>query len=285
MQQRFRDKSRELAAAPGDKTQAVEAIDLPHFRTFGFVVLRQFFDPIGLAEEIDQVLHNGVVPSSGVLGDVAKFQYVPMMTAETPMSLSLLNRAEAVAKTVLDCPVLPTRAKAVRYSGDTSWHTDSNLPIASIGFAAYLEPLGPGSGALRVLPGSHRPEFSEAIRALGTGIAAETLPAHVVATEPGDMIVFDEHLFHSSCGGGIRRQWRADYVSDPTSAEAEGHTRSYFSAIFPSNWDGYYDVERYPSYGPDWQNSGRVSVSRLEELGVYEFASRQEEFMRSRRRA
>ncbi|PYP86855.1 MAG: hypothetical protein DMF61_11655 [Blastocatellia bacterium AA13] len=91
---------------------------------------------------------------------MAKFQYVPMMTAETPMSLSLLDRAEVVAKMILDCAVLATRAKAVRYSGDTSWHTDSVIPISSVGFAAYLEPLGTDNGALRVLPGSHRPEFS-----------------------------------------------------------------------------------------------------------------------------
>jgi hypothetical protein len=281
MQQKPPDK---LAAAPLGITGASEAIDLLHFRTFGFVVLRQFFDPICLAEEIDQVLRDGVAPSSGVLGGVTSFQYVPMMTARTPMSLSLLDLAEVVARIVLDCPVLPTRAKAVRYSGDTSWHTDSVLPVASVGFAAYLEPLGADNGALRVLPGSHRPEFSEAIRALGTGIAARSLPAHVVTTEPGDMIVFDEHLFHSSFGGGVRRQWRVDYVSDPMSAEAESHTRSYFSGIFPSDWDGGYDVERYPSYGPDWQNSGRASVTRLEKLGVYELASRQEEFMRSIRR-
>jgi len=56
------------------------------------------------------------------------------------MSLSLLDRAEVVAKMILDCAVLPTRAKAERYSGDTSWHTDSVIPISSVGFAAYLEP-------------------------------------------------------------------------------------------------------------------------------------------------
>lgn len=46
-----------------------------------------------------------------------------------------------------------------------------------------------------------------------------------------------------------------------------------------------YEAERYPSYGPDWQNSGRASVMRLKELGVYELANRQEAFMRSLRRA
>jgi hypothetical protein len=135
-----------------------------------------------------------------------------------------------------------------------------------------------------VLPGSHRRDFAEALRALGAaGTPAEALPAHVVATEPGDVIAFDEHLFHASAGGGARRQWRLDYLRDPPDVEAEEHARSYFRSIYPPDWDGGYDVERYPSYGPDWQRSMRPSVARLGELGVYELASRQEAHGRSRR--
>ena len=124
------------------------------FRTFGFVVLRQFFDPSPLAAEIDQVMHDGLVSDVSSSGEI-RFQYVPMMTARTPVSLSLLDRVEAVAAALLGGPVLPTRAKGARYSGNTPWHTDSAFPLASVGFLAYLEPLGAENGALRVLPGSH----------------------------------------------------------------------------------------------------------------------------------
>jgi len=250
---------------------------MSYFQTFGFVVLRRFFDPGLLGAEIDRALLEGLVLSSEASGVEMRFQYVPMMSAATPVSLSLLDRLEAVAVSLLGSPVLPTRAKGVRYGGDTSWHVDSAFPIASVGFAAYLEALGGENGALRVLPGSHRPEFAEAIRALGAvDRGATTLPAHVVVTEPGDVIVFDEHLFHASFGGGTRRQWRADYVVDPVGAEAEGHTKAYFESIYPPDWDGGYDVERAPSYGPDWRGSGRRSVARLGALGVYDLASRQE---------
>jgi hypothetical protein len=259
--------------------------DLTHFRAFGFVLLRQFFDPGPLAAEIDRVMHHGPVSLSEASGGAEiHFQYVPMMTAETPNSLALLDRTEVVAATFLGGPVLPTRAKGVRYWGDTPWHPDSAVPVASVGVAAYLESLGAGSGALRVMPGSHRPEFGDALRALGVvGKPAETLPAHVVVTEPGDMILFDEHLFHASFGGGLRRQWRIDYVSGPATAEAEGQTRAYFAGIYPPDWDGGYDVDRYPSYGSDWRDSGRPTVARLEALGVYELAAAQEAFTRSRR--
>lgn len=255
------------------------------FRTFGFVVLRQFFEPAPLAAEIDDVMAEGLGADVAGNGDI-QFQYVPMMTAETPVSLSVLDRAEAVAAALLAGPVLPTRAKGVRYIGDTQWHTDSDSPLTSVGFLAYLEPVGAESGALRVLPGSHHPQLGDAIRALGAaGLAALALPDHVVATEPGDIILLDEHLFHASFGGGIRRQWRVDYVNAPDGAEAETRTKSYFASIFAPDWDGGYDVDRYPSYGPDWRTSNRAAVARLEALGVYELAATQEAFTRSRRRA
>ena len=255
------------------------------FQRFGFVVLRRFFEPGPLAAEIDRVMADGPGADISRSRDI-QFQYVPMMTAETPVSLSLLDRAGKVAAAVLGGPVLPTRAKGARYFGDSPWHTDSDSPLTSVGFLAYLEPVGAESGALRVFPGSHHPRFRDAIRALGAaGLAAPELPHHIVATEPGDMILIDEHLFHASFGGGTRRQWRVDYLTVPMGAEAENRTKSYFANIYAPDWDGGYDVDRYPSYGPDWRNSNRMAVAQLEALGVYELAATQEAFTRSKRRA
>lgn len=255
------------------------------FRTFGFAVLRQFFDPNPLAAEIDRVMSDGLVADVSSSGEIG-FQYVPMMTAGTPVSLALLDRVEPVAAALLGGPVLPTRAKGVRYCGNTAWHTDSVFPVASVGFLTYLEPVGAENGALRVLPGSHHPDFGDAIRVHGaTGMGAPSLPAHIVVTEPGDMILLDEHLFHASFGGATRRQWRVDYVNAPVGAEAEAHIKSYFASIYPPNWNGGYDVDRYPSYGPDWRNSSRAVVAQLEALGVYELAATQEEFTRSMRQS
>ena len=266
--------TRELAREPADT-----------FRTFGFVVLRGFFDPGPLAAEIDSVLADGLCTRhSDVSG--TRFQYVPMMTAQTPESLSLLDRAEQVAAALLEGPVLPTRAKGVRYFGETSWHTDSEGLLLSVGALAYLEPVGAESGALRVLPGSQHPQFGNAIRAVGAAtLTASPLPAHVIATEPGDLIFLDERLFHASVGGETRRQWRADFVKAPVGPEAVRRTKAYFANIYPADWDGGYDVDQFPTYGPDWLASNRPAVAQLEALGVYELAAAQEAFMRSQRRA
>ena len=64
-------------------------------RTFGFAVMRQFFDADFLADEIDRVMREGLPSQSATDYHGIRFQYVPMMTAETHVSLSLLDRAGA----------------------------------------------------------------------------------------------------------------------------------------------------------------------------------------------
>jgi hypothetical protein len=154
------------------------------FRTFGFAVPRRFFDPGPLAMEVDRVLSEGLTRRRPHTGDI-RFQYVPMMTAETPASLSLLDRLGAVAETVFERPVLPTRAKGTRYFGESPWHVDSALPVESLGCLAYLESTGPDSGALRVMPGSHHSTFNEALSDLRAArVQDQSLPGHVLATIP-----------------------------------------------------------------------------------------------------
>ena len=102
------------------RPSADEPVNVPYFHTFGFVVLRQFFDPRRIAGEIDRVLQDGrrcSVEASG--GAEIRFQYAPMMTAETPGSLWLLDRTEAVAMALFGDSVLPTRAKGTRSWGNT----------------------------------------------------------------------------------------------------------------------------------------------------------------------
>jgi hypothetical protein len=255
------------------------------FATFGFVVLRGEVDPGPLSDELDGALDDGDRSSSDVVAGTVgvDFRYVPMMDEATPVSIALLDRFAAVASSVLGGPVLPVRAKGVRYLGNAHWHRDSDRPVRSVGVACYLEPLDAGTGALRVLPGSHGPGWGASVSALLDAAPALALPGHVVDTDPGDVIVFDEHLFHASAGGGPRRQWRVDYVEDPDGPEAEAHVRAYYAGVFPPRWDGGYDVDRHPTYPPYWKAGGRPWVTRLEQLGAYEAAEAQEAFTRAQR--
>src|SRR5262245_26983277 len=119
-----------MGAANMNTLGANWGIDVDYFHTFGFAVLRRFFEAHVLGEEIDRVLEDGVAAPSDILqyGEI-RFQYVPMMSATTPASLTLLDRVSVVASALLNSAVVPTRAKGVRYFGSTTWHVDSVFPL------------------------------------------------------------------------------------------------------------------------------------------------------------
>ena len=239
----------------------------------GFVVLRGQIDVEALSQEFDRLLGDAFVRSQAArqlregTGTVT-FQYAPMMCERTPYSLILLDHFAVIAADLMGRAVLPGRAKGTWYEGNTGWHRDSLADITSIGMVAYLDPLRADSGALRVVPGSHaRPDQSLPRPGDDVGIA--------IATTPGDVIAFDEHLIHGSTGGSVRRQWRVDFVIDPQDATEERRVRAWFAQSVPSDGsDPGYDVELYPSYGSHWQGRDRPWTERLRALGVYDLAAR-----------
>lgn len=284
--------------APNSEKSARSDARRIEFERDGITVLKAFFDPEPLSNEVDESLalghlEEGTGINSGVVGNA--FQYVPMMCEHTPFSLRLIADLAGPARDLLGRKVLPVRAKGTRYFGGTAWHRDLDLDLASAGFASYLEPLDASSGALRVVKGSHRaplPEFPNGMpppeeTRLLEGMPQESNSRHgeAIETEPGDVLVFDEHLWHSSVGGRMRRQWRIDFIADPENAEEEALTRQYIDQIFQVGWDGGYDVDRFPSYGSYLQEAGLPWVDRLRELGVLDAANGEENFVRSHRLA
>lgn len=108
------------------------------------------------------------------------------------------------------------------YVGDTNWHSDTDWsgkmrgkpPRIFYKLAFYLDPVTATSGALRVIPGSHRygDAFAEALQAnLRTsqdklGIAGNQVPAIALDSNPGDVVVFNQNTKHSAWGGSNRRR-------------------------------------------------------------------------------
>lgn len=273
----------------GMRAGVMTELELLHYRAFGFVVLRGACDAGRLRAELLQALTEGVTSTFGAdvgTGEI-NGQYVPMMIPQTSYSLALLDTFAPAAAALLGGDVLPVRAKGIRYFGSTPWHTDSDHAVASVGFAAYLEPVDAASGALRVIPGSHHTSAA-AMRAYLTALGPDTpvaaLPGVAITTQPGDVIAFDEHLLHASSGGTTRCQWRVDYLLDPQSAAAERNVHQYFASTFPPDWDGGYDVDKFPSYGAHWRDSQRPANDRLRALGIYPLVDAQESFARKQRR-
>lgn len=108
------------------------------------------------------------------------------------------------------------------YVGDTNWHSDTDWsgkfrgkpPRTFYKLAFYLDPVSVASGALRVIPGSHRygDSFAEELQqALQTpqeslGLSGDQVPAIALESNPGDVVIFNQATKHSSWGGSTRRR-------------------------------------------------------------------------------
>ena len=251
-----------------------------HFDAYGFVRLPAYFDPGPLAREVQQSLTDGFSTSSHRnTGAAATFRYVPMMSERTPISLDLIVWFADIARELLESPIVPGRAKGTEYSGSTSWHRDSDGPVASLGILCYLTNLDERTGALQVVPGSNSSDLGARLQDdLGHD---RPVPGIHLATSPGDVIVLDERTLHSSSGGTTRQQWRVDFASG---AEPRHDLVRYFAGQYTIGWDAGYDPDRFPSYGPDWRSLDAGWTSRLRDLGVFDLVEAEENFMRRMRR-
>lgn len=108
------------------------------------------------------------------------------------------------------------------YVGDTGWHSDTDWsgkmrgkpPRVFYKLAFYLDPVTATSGALRVIPGSHRygDRFAEDMQATlrnsqeMLGLAGDQVPAISLNSVPGDVVVFNQNTKHSAWGGSNRRR-------------------------------------------------------------------------------
>ena len=101
------------------------------------------------------------------------------------------------------------------YSGDTGWHPDGGWgELFATKTAFYLDPLTRDTGALRFIPGSHRPdhfvrkEKIDVNRSMELfGVPPSEFPGSIaVETNPGDVVIFNHDLYHASFGGGNRRR-------------------------------------------------------------------------------
>jgi len=241
------------------------------FRRDGYEVLRGGINPRPLSAEVDDAFLHGLranVPINEGSGG-AGFLGVIMMCEETPVSLELVDTLAVTAARLMGREALPGRAKATQYFGSTDWHVDSDVPIPSLGFVTYLEPLTADAGALRIRPGSHLGEVRDPV---------------VIETTPGDVIAFDEHVAHSSAGGTLRRQWRVDFFADPLNTDEAAHAHAMFERILDPAWYLGDDSDGYPSYGSYWQTLDRPWHARLRDLGIYDLAARHRHAMRNRRR-
>ncbi len=103
------------------------------------------------------------------------------------------------------------------YVGETRWHSDGARKPEDpmyIKIAFYLDHLTRDTGALRVIPGSHLlgDGYADALsNRIGNsqeqwGLHGRDIPAAVLETHPGDLVMFNHNTKHAAFGGGVRRR-------------------------------------------------------------------------------
>jgi hypothetical protein len=197
---------------------ALTDADLRFLDTFGYLTLRGLLrEDIGwITEEFDRVWSERDRGQVGHRGSHMEMPVVPFIDQTRRLCGLLDHPALASALAGVAGPDFNYLSGDGRvYHGDTTWHWDGdNQPQAPFFKAAiYLDPLTCDTGALRVIPGSHRLGDSFALRARAANRCAEELgitPAEVpcvaLESEPGDVVIFNHNLIHGSCGGSDRRR-------------------------------------------------------------------------------
>jgi Phytanoyl-CoA dioxygenase (PhyH) len=259
-----------------------------HFRTFGYVILRGLLSPAEtdtLRQEVTGALadafgRNGTEPDDlgGISGD-----YLPLAANRAPFSLALIAddpRTFLASAELLGRPAVPSVGIATRFTDDSTWHTRQGPDIGGVTFWADLEPRTPGTGALRLIPGSHLRGFERRLCEYGavepamSGFEEWEWPHVVAETDPGDVVAFHAHLMNCAQGGTPRLSWTIDYLPWP----GLGH-RGQMKVVRDLVLDGVefdhedYDRDRWPVWR-DWaagagQSPSRaLAVERLNLLGV-----------------
>lgn len=124
------------------------------------------------------------------------------------------------------------------YSGETGWHSDGwDTKHLHIKIAFYLDPVGRESGALRVIPGSHKvgdkfandlhTQLSKSPQHLG--VEGAEVPAIALETKPGDLVCFNHNTKHASFKGSkSRRMFTMNFCSRYPTADLP-QLREYLS--------------------------------------------------------
>lgn len=255
------------------------------FHTFGFTVLRNHFNP----EEVTRIRGelSGCMETAFQHApfDGTRRHWLPMMGDCSPFMASLLEdpRFFDAAEQLLGAPALGWLVDANRYVGNTGWHPDASTDpavgeVPGVKFVFYLDPVGADTGALRVVPGSHRAPLHDQVKEYVSAWGVEDLsrvPAFPCASEPGDVIAFDFPIWHASIGGSRDRSMcTATYFQAPQAEPQAEWIRNYLDVLQNSVAGHWSDRAGHPFFDPSWlANPGGskrrdVLIRRLRESGL-----------------
>jgi hypothetical protein len=251
------------------------------FDTFGFSTFPGLFK-----DEIEGITEDFELVAARLGGRIMPF------ADQTERLSGLIDdpRLHDIAEAVLGDDFNYMGCNGAPSSGDTPWHHDGRERLRFLRFFFYLDPLTAESGALRVIPGSHklgdafanglvraitgdgdlsaedsyqaRPQdegelqryrelSDEERKALARarsrqhrdefltifGVPGEQIPAAVLSSEPGDVILFDHRIMHAAYGGSDHRRFFTINLSERADedhmADMRGWVTWHLRASYP----------------------------------------------------
>ena len=127
------------------------------------------------------------------------------------------------------------------------WHADRpgdrQLGYKRVKVNVYLDPVTADSGALRVIPGSHRTPLHTGLHALNAvqsapgptpfGVDGPDMPGVPLESSPGDVVFFNQSLYHAMFNGWAGRRYIAlKYADTPRTVEDVEALQEYAKRVF-----------------------------------------------------
>ncbi len=199
---------------------------IAHFHTFGYLVIRRAFT----RDEVEELIRKAATVYAKKLGrDIGDEEWLwePGFIEESPELMKLVEDDR------IYLPMVELLGEDLIWIGsegmwgidpklaDHSWHfdgfrTSQHLDYTRTKVMLYLDPQKKDTGALRVIPGSHRDPFHQALMPLQDahisgdpgcfGVQGPQIPSCAVETEPGDIVLFNQWLYHAVYGKAGKRR-------------------------------------------------------------------------------
>ena len=247
-----------------------------HFEVFGFLVLRQLFDDVETATIRREAYEIFLEQRDGRPYDGSARQTIKHIFTKRPFMDTIVDddRIHGIACDLLGDDYILDGTEGHTFAEDSQMHggDDRFCILRNIKIALYLEPLRADSGCLRIIPGSHVPPFVHLLKPLKKqyfdqsfrpfGVSGPELPSCAIRTQPGDVLVFPEEIYHGAFNGAVgRTQLAINFAANPVSEKQIGFVKGLYER--PENTSfiplrAYVDSDR-PRL--------RRMVSRLCELG------------------
>lgn len=218
-----------------------------HFDTFGFICLRRTFSPTEM-EEITRAAESVWEKTGGDSGGYfAELDPVLTRLADDDRIHDPISQLLGPGYVFVGSEgVISEYTRSQWHADRRYYHLDNEkwekewIDYPRIKMMMYLEGLTKDTGCIRFILGSHRQQFHQALGPQESqadenpfGVVEADIPAYPVETEPGDVVFFNQCLWHGLHGGRKGRRFIAfKFAAKPTTQQHLSTLRLYSPNVF-----------------------------------------------------